>query len=259
MRRILLLVLPAFLLGGALPAGAQTLDGLVVLGSGGAPVSGASVELHRVTSVSGEVVDSTVSQADGSFSFDLPEDSDPVALWLAAARHNGVLYFGPATHAGQVSEDPYTVVLYESTIVDSPPGDLRVAVRHLVVTPGVSGGYDVAEVLDIVGPKDVTLVPASDTMAIWSTSLPGSARSPRAIEGGVPTEAISFADDAVHLNTMLSPSGARVTFVYTTARPDLEIRIDHPTDRLEIVVSDPAAEVIGANPAGSERTADPAL
>jgi hypothetical protein len=245
------LVLQVILLGWAAPLAAQTLEGRVVLGPAATPVSGATVELHRVTSSAGEIADSTTSAVDGSFSFALPEDSDPVALWLAAARNEGVLYFGPATHAGQVADGEYTVVLYESTIVEEPPTDLRLAVRHLVVTPGTAGGYDVAEVMDIVGPPGVTLVPASDTMAIWSSSLPSSARGPRAIQGGVPTEAVSFADGEVRLNTMLSPSGARVTFVYATERPDLEIRIDHPTDRLDIVVYDPSAAVTGARPANS--------
>ena len=88
-------------------------------------------------------------------------------------------------------------------------------------------------------------------MAVWSTSLPSSAVGPRAIQGGVPEEAISFFDGQVRLHAMLSPAGARITFVYATERPDLELRVEHPTDRLEIVVSDPTAEVTGARSLGS--------
>jgi hypothetical protein len=53
---------------------------------------------------------------------------------------------------------------------------------------------------------------------------------------------------------MISPLGARVTFVYTTRMPELEIRIDHPTDRLEVVVAGLNLKVTGATPAESSIT-----
>lgn len=237
---------------GLLPA--QSLEGRIVHGVDSSAVEGVKVELHRVTATAGSVVDSTVSLADGSFTFRLAEEPASDALWLAAARHAGILYFGPARHAGQIGDEAYEVLVYDSVTVTTPPSDLRVGIRHLVVTAGASGGFEVAEVIDVLGSAHLTLVPVPDTLAIWSSAMPESAVAPRAIEGGVAPEALTFEPGRVELRSMISPLGARVTFVYTTRLPELEIRIDHPTDRLEVVVAGLNLEVTGATLAESSIT-----
>jgi len=233
---------------------AQTLEGRVVHGVDSSAVAGVTVELHRVTGTAGAVVDSAVSEPDGSFEFRLEESIASDALWLAAARNEGVLYFGPARHAGQPAEEAYEILVYDSVSVVGPQPDLRVGIRHLVITAGTSGGFEVAEVIDVLGPAHETLVPVSDTLAIWSSSVPVSAVAPRAIEGGVPPEALSFESGQVVLRSTISPLGARITFVYTTRSPELEIQIEHSTDRLEVVVAGMNAEVTGALPANSSLT-----
>jgi hypothetical protein len=205
--------------------------------------------LHRITASAGAVVDSTISLADGSFQFRLDEETSSDALWLAAARHGGILYFGPARHVGQTLDGEYEVLVYDSITVTTPPTDLRVGIRHLVITAGSAGGFEVAEVFDVLGSADLTLVPVPDTLAVWSTSLPATAVAPRAIEGGVAPEAVTFESGQVVLRSMISPLGARVTLVYSTRSPELEIRIDHPTDRVEVVVAGLDVEVTGASPA----------
>ncbi|MDH3298429.1 MAG: hypothetical protein OEM96_09170 [Gemmatimonadota bacterium] len=233
---------------GSLPA--QTLEGRVVHGVDSSAVAGARVELHRVTATSGSVVDSTLSARDGSFSFDIAEASGAGELWLAAARAQGILYFGPARHAGQGGAEPYEVVVFDSLTVRATPEDLRVGIRHLVVTRGQVGGFDIVEVVDVLGPRDRTLVPVPDTIPVWSTSLPASARDPRALEGGAPPEAVAFSSGRVELRSMISPVGVRLTYVYSTPDTEVELVIEHPTDRLEVVVAGMTAEVSGATPAG---------
>ncbi len=233
---------------------AQSLQGRVVYGVDSSAVAGVRVELHRVTATAGAVVDSTISLADGSFQFGLEDGTGSDALWLAAARHRGILYFGPARHAGQTLDGEYEVLVYDSVTVTTPPSDLRVGIRHLVITAGSAGGFEIAEVFDVLGSAELTLVPVPDTLAIWSTSYPASAVDPRAIEGGVEPAAVTFESGQVVLRSMISPLGARVTFVYTTRSPELEIRIDHPTDRVEVVVAGLDVEVTGASPAASSVT-----
>lgn len=249
----------AALLGDAGSLPAQTLEGRVVHAADSSGVASVPVQLHRVTATSGAVVDSTISSPDGSFEFRLAEDSGTGALWLAAARHEGMLYFGPARHSGQTVDGPYEVLVYDSVTVTTQPPDLRVGIRHLVVTAGPSGGFDVAEVIDVLGPSDRTLVPVPDTVTMWSSSLPASAVAPRAIEGGVPPEVVTFESGRVQLRSMISPLGARITFAYTTRRPELEIRIEHPTDRLEVVVAGLNVEVTGAEPGETSLTGDPSI
>jgi hypothetical protein len=249
-RKAAVLLLLAGGLAGVESAEAQTLAGRVVHGSDASTVAGARVELHRVTATSGSVIDSTLSAPDGSFSFQLPEASGG-DLWLAAARVQGVLYFGPARHAGQGADEPYEITVYDSLTVSAPPGDLRVGMRHLVITRGQLGGFDVAEVIDILGPADRTLVPVPDSLPIWTTSLPKAAVGPRVLEGGVPVQAVAFAAGRVELRSMLSPVGARLTYVYSVRETELELDIEHPTDRLDVVIAGMDAEVTGATPAGT--------
>lgn len=209
-------------------------------------VPGATVELHRVTADDGgAVVDSAVTGPDGSFRFRL-SDAEGRPIFLVAARHQGIRYFGPALHAGLPFEGPYEVAVYDTAAVDTPPADLRVGVRHVVVTRGPDGGLDVAEVIDVIGPDDRTLVPASDTLALWSTPLPEGATDPQVLEGSVPSGSVEFFDGRVRLRSMIAPAGARLSYTYGLEGDELELPVEHPIDRLEVVVAGAEAEVDGA-------------
>lgn len=223
----------------------SALAGRVVHGVEGAGIGGAHVELHRVTSGGGAIVDSATAGEDGSFRFRLSDDESR-PIFIVAARHQGVRYFGPALHAGLSSDGPYEVPVYDTMLVSTPPGNLRVGVRHIVVTPGPGGGLDVAEVFDIVGADDRTLVPAGDTVALWSTALPEGATEPTALEGGVPSDAVEFADGRVQLRSMIAPAGVRLSYTYGVPDDRIELPIEHPVDRVELVVASAEAEVEGA-------------
>lgn len=228
------------------------LAGRVVHGGGGVPegadrpgVPAATVELHRVTADEGAIVDSVVTSDDGSFRFALSDDEER-PIFLVAARHQGVRYFGPAMHAGMESEGPYEVAVYDTTAVSAPPSDLRVTVRHVVVTRGPAGGLDVAEVIDIVGPPDRTLVAASDTLTLWSTALPEDAAHFQELEGRMPTGGVEFIDGRARLRSMLPPAGVRLSYTYRVRGETLKLPIEHPTARVELVVAGAEAEVRGA-------------
>lgn len=225
-------------------ARAQSLEGRVVHGVTGAAVPGAEVELHRVTADGGNVADSARSAGDGSFRFRLA----PVegAVWLAAARYRGVLYFGPALHATTVDSDSYEVAVFDTTTAWAPPAGVRVAIRQVVVAPAAGGGLDIAEVFDLAGPPDRTLVPGADTVALWRATLPGGANGVEAIEGGVPAAAVRLGAGVVDFRSVLSPLGARVAYTYRVDGDELDLPIEHPTDRVDLVIVDLDVEVRGA-------------
>lgn len=249
------LPLLAVLLFATAPAVAQDapreFTGRVVHGAGGGEdtdgMAGVQVELHRVSAGGGGVVDSTVSGPDGSFRFRLEADDEARPLYLAAVRYLGVRYFGSALHAGMSADEPYEVAVYDTAMVTAPPSDLRVGVRHVVVTPGLEGGLDVAEVVDVIGPEDRTIVSASDTLSLWSTALPEGARNPQVIEGGAPAEVVRFVGGRVELGSMVTPVGVRLSYTYGLDGDELELPIEHPTDRVEVVVAGAEAEVSGAS------------
>jgi len=208
-------------------------------------IASMKVELHRVTADGGSVVDSAVTASDGTFRFTLSDD-DERPLFLVAARHEGVRYFGPALHAGLEPDGPYEVVVYDTSAVAVPPIDLRVAVRHVVVTRGPDGGLDVAEVIDVIGPPDRTLVAASDTLALWSTALPEDAAQFEELEGQITTGAVDVLAGRVRLRSMVPPAGVRLSYTYRVPGETLELPIEHPTARVELVVAGAEAEVRGA-------------
>lgn len=191
------------------------------------------------------MIDSTTSGPDGAFRFTLPEDGGR-PLFLAAARFEDVRYFGPALHAGMSGDGPYEVLVYDTLVLASPPADLRVGIRQIVVAPDPAGGLDVAEIVDVVGATDRTLVAADDTLALWSGSLPDGAIDPQPVEGGVAAGAIEFADDRVRLRSMIAPVGVRLSYAYRVDDDEVELTLEHPTDRLEVVVVGMEAEVSGA-------------
>jgi hypothetical protein len=210
-------------------------------------VGGVEVELHRVTAGGGGVVDSTTSGPDGAFRFRIETDDEARPIYLAAVRYQGVRYFGPALHSGMSGDAPYEVVVYDTTMVAEAPTDLHVGVRHVVVTPGAEGGLDVAEVVDVIGPEDHTVVAASDTLSLWSTALPDGARDIQVIEGGAPAEVVRFVGGRVELGSMVTPVGVRLSYTYAIDGDELEVPIEHPTDRVEVVVAGAEAEVTGAS------------
>lgn len=210
-------------------------------------IGGVEVELHRVTAGGGGKVDSTTTGPDGGFRFRMEADDEERPLYLAAVRYQGVRYFGPALHSGMSGDEPYEVVVYDTTMVATPPTDLRVGVRHVVVTPGPDGGLDVAEVVDVIGPEDRTIVAASDTLSLWSTALPDGARNVQVIEGGAPAEVVRFVGGRVELGSMVTPVGVRLSYTYDLGGDELEVPIEHPTDRVEVVVAGAEAEVNGAS------------
>lgn len=236
-----------FALAQAAPAAsqAQELAGRVVHGVEEAGIEGARVELHRVTETGGGIVDSTTSGPDGAFRFRLPGDEGR-PLFLAAARYEDVRYFGPPRHAGMDAAEPYEVLVYDTAAVGAPPEDLRAAIRQIVVAPGLEGGLDVAEIVDVVGPSDRTLVAADDSVALWSVPLPDGASAPRVVDGGVAAGSVEFTGGRAVLRSMISPVGVRMSYAYAIEGDELEITLAHPTDRLEVVVIGADAEVRGA-------------
>lgn len=95
-------------------AAAQVSDGRVpgrVLGPDNAPVAGQAVVLHRVQAAAGGTVTETVTADDGSFTLDVPADSDGEALYFVATRYAGELYIGAPFRAGEQDPAGQTIVV----------------------------------------------------------------------------------------------------------------------------------------------------
>ncbi len=255
-RRAALLVAALLPLAGPADAGAQVaLEGRVVAGLDSVPVGPVQVELHRVSQEGGAVLDSVLSSADGRFRFTIDTSGAGSSLFLAAVRRDGVVYFGPALHAGMEPDGPYRVVVFDTTAATGPVGGARVALRHVVVSPLGPGAVEVAEVFDVTGTPDRTWVPGPDSVAVFRAPLAAGARQLERLEGGLPGRALRLADGALEVRTSLAPAGFRAAVAYLAAGPDVVIPVEHPTDRLDVIlVGAEAARLEGLVPAD-----DPAM
>jgi hypothetical protein len=226
----------ALLLLAVRPLSGQELSGRVILAPDSVGAGGAVVQLHRVASDSGEVVDSVQADARGRFRFVLDDFARSETVFLVAARHAGALHFGPPLPDGMTPPDPYEVVVYDTAQVTQPVPDLEVEMRHAVLSPVPGGGLRVEEIMDIVGRPDQTLVPVPETSSIWETPLPPDASDAVVIPGGVPPESVTFEGGRVQLRSRLPPAGVRLAVRYVLPTSDFELALAHTTRRLAVMV-----------------------
>lgn len=247
----------------ALPtsAGAQSppqLRGRVVLAADSTGLAGRTVVLHRVEPDTGMAVDSTVTGPAGRFSFPLRGDSSDV--FVASARHAGVLYFGPAVH-GRADRDDYRLTVYPVRAAGSAD-TLTLASRALVLTPS-PGGVRVTDVVQVAGPAGHTLVGRAGGEAgrggagepWWRLRIPEGARDARVLRGGVSARRIELAEGEARLSAPVPPAGVRVVLGYEVpAGEELRLRLLHPADHLEVVVREDASGVAVEGLSGAGET-----
>ncbi|MFQ5746675.1 MAG: hypothetical protein ACE5HF_05595 [Gemmatimonadota bacterium] len=235
------------------PGGTLRIDGRVLHAIDSTGAVGVEVELHRVTRDSGGVADRTRSGADGSFRFRRDEPEGSSAVFVVSARYGGIRYFGPPMHAGTQGSGEYDVLVYDTLEVSSPP-DLSVGVRHLLITPDPGAGdlVDVAEVIDVGGRPDRTIVPTAEASAVWVGRLPPGARGATVVPGGLPADQVSIDADRVLVRAPVPPTGVRLTIRYRVPVGRLEVPIDHPTRHFELLIAGGDVEASVDGLAGGE-------
>lgn len=238
------LIAASVLLLVAAPLSAQVLEG-IVLRPDSTPVEGVRVELHRITQASGSVADSALTDSAGRFRFRLDTGADESAVFLPAARHEGILYWGTPIHASPVEGEPAVqrVAVFDTAVVSGPLTDQVVAMRHIVLTV-MGGGFQIDEVLDLPGQGDRTLVAVEDGEALWRAPLARDAHGAVPADGGVGPGDLGFSDGDVVFTGVLPPGGVRVAISYIIPSSRFELEMRHATRRLDVlVVEAPGLEV----------------
>lgn len=231
--RAALLLFALLFFGRAAPVPSQELTGVIVRPDS-TSVAGVTVELHRVTEEEGALLDSTRTDGSGRFSFPLPDDQ-PGALFLAGARYQGVLYWGPPVHStAQPDAGDYPVLVYDTLQVQSPALDLGTTIRHAVITPA-SNALQVEEIFDVRGRPDRTLVPASDSSLVWLGALARGAQGVLAAPGGVPPEDVVVLGDRIGFRGALPPSGIRLVIQYFVRGLEYQVTTGNSIGRLELL------------------------
>jgi hypothetical protein len=230
------LVVLTGLLSASIPAAAQDLTGRVILRDS-IPVAGAPVQLHRVTADSGSVIDSTTTDRSGQFRFSVSGREDEGTVFLMSARHDGVVYWSPPVHGGDLADEPVSldVLVYDSLVVRKPVADLTVSLRHVVVTPG-SSGLQVDEIVDVEGRRGRTLVSEPESIPLWNAPLARDALGLTPGAAGVVPGDLVLSNGQAGFRGVLPPSGTRVAVSYVLPSHDYVLDIGHPTRRLDILV-----------------------
>jgi hypothetical protein len=202
-------------------------------------------------------VDSVTSDADGRFSFRLPAGSGDV--YVASARHAGILYFGPAVDGGS-PPDVYRLAVYDVRAA-TPADTLRLASRALVVTPGASG-VEITDVVQVAGIADRTLVGRAPVAEVaerepwWSLPLPTGVRDVRVLAGGVGERQVELLDGEARLAAPVPPTGARVVLGYRMpSGAEAPLRISRQVGHFEVVVRQDVAGVTVDGLSGGEEIA----
>jgi hypothetical protein len=199
-------------------------------------VGGVRVELHSVSDTAGAIVDSAIAASDGQFTFSLPGSNEPGTVFLVGARYGGVLYWGPPIHPTNPAElVDYSVAVFDTALVAGAVGSLPTAFRHVVITPGPAG-LQVAEIIDVKGMPERTLIPSGDSTFVWTGALPGNSHGVFPSQGGVPPEDLAVSDGTIGFAGALPPTGIRVALEYAVSGSEYALRLAHPTERLEILV-----------------------
>ncbi len=240
----------------ATPGSAQELHGVVAL-TDSTPIGGARVELHSVGEATGVLVDSTLTDGSGRFEFSLEATEASGTVFLVGARYGGVLYWGPPIHAANPGDlSDFSVAVFDTAVVSGPVEALRTAMRHVVITPGIAG-VAVEEIIDVQGLPDRTLVPVGDSVLVWSGALASDAHAVFPSQGGVPAEDLVVSSGTVGFNGALPPKGIRVVLQYVVSSTEFQLQVDHPTERMELLVMsregiDVRAEGLVEAPVGSD-------
>lgn len=226
------------------------LEGRVLRGADSVPVPGQTVVLHRVAPEGGQPVDSVRTGEEGRFSFDIAPAGGVVHL--ATARYDGVLYFGPAVHGGELPGS------YEIRVWEARPAatsdTVRIRRRTLVVTPaeGAIRVMDVAEVS--TGAERTLSAPEGEDRGWWGVRLPGGVREVQVLPGGVDAGAVRIAEGRARVSAAIPPRGARLVLGYLAPGDrSLALEPGPTTGRVEVVARGAAGglTVEGLRPAGT--------
>ncbi|HET7229288.1 MAG TPA: carboxypeptidase-like regulatory domain-containing protein [Longimicrobium sp.] len=233
-------------------AAQQVLQGRVVK-SGGPAAPGVRVQLHRVTQTSRGQVDSTVSGADGRFSFRMPpvDTAAGFTVFFSTAIADGVRYFGPAIHPGETPAS-YAVTVYDTASSPALADSVRVSRRDVFLIPDMDGSMQVAEIIRLRNPARRTLV--SESRPLVSVTLPPGVDQFEAGEGDRADSAragnpgLARVGDRAWLTDPLIPGDRDFFFRYRLpARVKrMPVALGRATDTLYVYVRQPAPDVNAA-------------
>jgi hypothetical protein len=235
-----LVVAPA----GSLAAQSATVTGRVVLGTGGRPVSGRFVVLHRITMGDGGPVDSVRTDAAGRWRLRVAE-VDSTAVYVVSAEHDSLAYFSLPLHLAigeTTTADPLVVWDTSST----GPAVLERRRLLTVARPKSDGSHEVLEILELENPGRTTRVSNDSLHPTWTGAIPAGALEFALQASDFSNDVVTERGGRVSLFGPVQPQGRRqlsYRYVLGSAVRSLVLPIDQPTDELDLLFEDSTTAV----------------
>ena len=231
---------------GSLAAQSATVTGRVVLGTGGRPIAGRTVVLHRITMGDGGPVDSVRTDAKGRWRLRVPE-VDSTAMYLVSAEHDSLAYFTTPLHLviGQTTAaDP--LVVWDTSSTGPPVLERRRLLTIARAKP--DGSREVLEILELENPGRTTRVSIDTLHPTWAGAIPAEALefTMQTSDFGTDSDVVKRRGAAVHLYGPVQPGGRRqLSYRYVLPRSvqALALPVDQSTDELDLLFEDSATAV----------------
>ena len=201
--------------------------------------SGTAVLHHLSDGAQGEL-DSVPLGADGSFRFSLPGQPDPVQseIFFASVRHDGVLYFGPMITAVEQLDSAYQVNVYDTLLAPSEGMPVILQSRSVFIEPD-SADWRVTDLFELRNEEGRTIV-ARPGGYTWRHPMPAGIREVQAGEQELSSDAAQYLNGEFVARAALPPGGRLFVVRYRTDSPFLSLPVQGVTERLDVLIREPA-------------------
>ena len=231
-------VLGALLSSGGVWAQEPVLRGTAFLGD--TVMSDGIAVLHHLTQGTQGELDSIRLGADGSFRFTLPGTPDPIRsdIFFASVRHDGVLYFGPMITAVEQLDSAYQVNVYDTLLAPGEGLPVALQSRSVFIEPD-SADWRVTDLFELRNDEARTIVARSGGYT-WRHPMPAGIREVQAGEGELAGDAAQYLNGEIVARAALPPGGRLFVVRYRTDSPFLSMPVQAGTERLDVLIREPA-------------------
>jgi hypothetical protein len=208
---------------------------------GDSPLSSGMVVLHQVSAEDRGEIDSVRVAPDGTFQIRLPHLPDHTAVpevFFASVRYEDLLYFGEAITEAVQLDSLYLIQAYDTVSVPQGGADLPVSTRNLFLETGPDG-WTATDVFMVQHDGDRTLY-SPDEEVVWKYPLPEGIQDFQVGQGDVAPDAVRFLNGQLEVFSPIPPGERYLMVRYLIPGRDFDLPLPGRTDRLEVLVREPA-------------------
>lgn len=207
------------------------------------PAAGVWAVFHQITTAGGAAVDSARSDAGGRYLVTAPA-RDSAAVYVVSVTYAGIAYFtSPLRPPAGTHLAAGALAVFDT----SSTATIDLAQRHLIIRRAEEqGARRVLELLVLANTGARTRVAPDTSRPLWEGRLPRGAGAFEVGAGDLSAEAVYRRGDAIAVAAPIPPGEKQilVSYVLPATVRALEIDLEQPVGRLNVLVEDSAAGVM---------------